>query len=124
MSLNETHSRIKSRIWKEIARAKIDINQLEQETVETLVNLATEAALLEMDEVMAQSVAEEKVASRTSDHMPDQSIFDDQKRMCCGKGGRFCLLSSSTLSLTSVSVLQKGFWAKAVTILNWCGYKI
>lgn len=92
MSLNEIHTHIKSRIWKEIARSRLDISQLDKETAEALVDLATEAALLEMDDVMSQSLAEGKSASAADTNMPDQSIFDDQKEDILWEGRPFLSL--------------------------------
>lgn len=92
MSLNEVHSRIKSRVWKEIARSKIDISSLEKETIETLVDIATEAALLETDEVMSQSLAEGRATPGKAAAMPDQSIFDDQKEDVLWEGRPFLSL--------------------------------
>lgn len=92
MSLNEIHTRIKSRVWKEIAQSKIDLSSLEKETVETLVDVVTEAALLEMDDVMSQSLAEEKASPETAASMPDQSVFDDQKEDVLWEGRPFLSL--------------------------------
>jgi hypothetical protein len=92
MSLNEIHARIKSRVWREIAQSKIDISKLEKGTVETLVDLVTEAALLEMDDLMSQSLAEEKAAPETATNMPDPSIFDDQKEDVLWQGRPFLSL--------------------------------
>jgi hypothetical protein len=92
MSLNEIHARIKSRVWKEIAHSTIDLSSLEKETVETLVEVVTEAALLEMDDVMSQSLAEGKADPETAAGMPDQSIFEDQKEDVLWEGRPFLSL--------------------------------
>ncbi|MCB8944110.1 MAG: PH domain-containing protein [Ardenticatenaceae bacterium] len=92
MSLNETHARIKSRVWKEIAQAKIDISKLDKETVEAIVDLATEAALLEMDDTLTQTIATGKAAPEAVPGMPDQSVFDDQKEDILWEGRPFLSL--------------------------------
>jgi hypothetical protein len=96
MSLNETHARIKSRVWKEIAQAKIDVSKLDKDTVELLVDLATEAALLEMDEAFSQTLADtalaEEKAVPTRPGMPEQSILDDHKEDLLWEGRPFLSL--------------------------------
>lgn len=57
MSLSETHSRVKARVWQAVAQSDIDVSGLDKETLETLVDLVTEAALLELDDEMDKSLA-------------------------------------------------------------------
>lgn len=47
--VNEVHARVKARIWQAIAQSGMDLSALPKETVEKLVDLTTESALLEMD---------------------------------------------------------------------------
>ena len=95
MSLSETHAHIKSRVWKEIARSKIDISKLDQQTVEDLVEIVTEAALLEMDGELAKTLAATKAAPATSEAVAgiNQSIFDDQKEDILWEGRPFLSLT-------------------------------
>lgn len=49
MSVNELYARVQSHVWRAIAQREIDMSQIDKETLDQLVNLATEAALLEVD---------------------------------------------------------------------------
>lgn len=49
MNPSETAERIRSRVWKAVAQGEVDVSGLDKETLEQLVELITEAALLEMD---------------------------------------------------------------------------
>jgi hypothetical protein len=49
MSANEVYARVQSRIWQAIAQQDIDVSQIDKATLEQLVNLTTEAALVEVD---------------------------------------------------------------------------
>ena len=92
MSLSETHARVKSRVWKEIAQSKIDVSTLSKETVETLVDIVTEAAMLEMNEALTQTLAESRAAPEIAAAMPDQAVFDDHKEDILWQGRPFLSL--------------------------------
>ncbi|MGB1251528.1 MAG: PH domain-containing protein [Candidatus Promineifilaceae bacterium] len=49
MRIKEAEAHVKSRIWKAIAQSGLDLSMLPEESLETLVNLVSEAALVEMD---------------------------------------------------------------------------
>jgi len=49
MSMKEAHSRIKSEIWKSIAKSEIDLSAVPQDDLEALVELVTSTALIEID---------------------------------------------------------------------------
>jgi hypothetical protein len=113
MSLNETHTRIKSRIWQEIARARLDTSQLDKDTVETLVDIATSAALLEMDDAISRSLTEENEASADLKGMPSQSILDDQKEDVLWEGRPFLsLVLSYTITDERIRITE-GLLGKA-----------
>jgi hypothetical protein len=57
MSLKESHSRIKGRIWQAIAQTDLDLSALSKSDQESLVELAADAALLEIDEMLGSSLA-------------------------------------------------------------------
>jgi hypothetical protein len=60
MSINETQTRIQARIWQAIAQTDLDVSGLDKETLDALVKMVTEAALLELDNEMGKSLALEK----------------------------------------------------------------
>ncbi len=70
MSINEVKARIQSRIWQSVAQSELDVTGLKKETLESLVSMMTEAAMLELDVTMGESLATEL-------DMPDASVFED-----------------------------------------------
>lgn len=58
----EAQARIKSRIWQSIAQSDLDLGSLDKNTLESLVDLVTTEALLEMDEQLGESWSESKLS--------------------------------------------------------------
>jgi len=63
MSANDSRESIRSRIWKAVAQSEIDLSAVPPEQVENLVDLVTEAAILEFDEDMEHQVDADKAAA-------------------------------------------------------------
>jgi len=63
MAVNDSREKIKSRIWKAIAQSDIDLSALSSEEVEGLVDLVTEAAILEIDEYMGHQTDDDQAAA-------------------------------------------------------------
>ena len=93
MALNEAHARIKSRVWQAVAQSDLDLSALDKDARESLVDLVTEAALLEMDTEMDRSLAEEGKQLRTTAGIPDTSVFDDEKEDILWQGRPFLSLT-------------------------------
>ena len=91
MSLNEAHARVKSRIWQAIAQSKLDVSAMDRPTVEVLVDLTTEAALMELDDAMAESLKQGKAAAETAGEV-DVSVFDNDKEDILWEGRPFLSL--------------------------------
>ena len=66
MSANEVYARVQSRIWQAIAQQEIDVSQVDKAALEQLVNVAAEAALLEVDLDMQKSLTAVKPATEFS----------------------------------------------------------
>ena len=66
MSVKDTQTRIKSKIWKAIAQSDIDLSQVPKSQIEALVDIATEAALIELDADLEQSLASDKMVKSAS----------------------------------------------------------
>jgi hypothetical protein len=60
MPLQEAQSRVKASIWKAIAQSKLDLSGIPQEDLELLVELATDAALVEIDDEIGQTLVADK----------------------------------------------------------------
>lgn len=54
----EAEARIKSRVWQEIAQSGLDTSGLDKENLNSLVELVTDAALLEVDDMLNESLDE------------------------------------------------------------------
>ena len=70
----EAQARIKSRIWQSIAQSDLDLSSLDKDTLESLVDLVTTEALLEMDEQLGESWTESKsleTIGEDDDHSSD-----------------------------------------------------
>ncbi len=63
MSANDSREKIRSNIWKAIAQAEIDLSALPAGEVEHLVDLVTEAAILEIDRYMDQQTESDQAAA-------------------------------------------------------------
>ena len=61
MNVQEAQARIKARVWQTIAQSNIDLSGVDKAALENLVDILTEAALLEIDEEIGEIlVSEEK----------------------------------------------------------------
>lgn len=73
MTIKESEARIKSRIWQAIAQTDLDLEQVDKATLESIVDLTTEAALLEMDNSFGQSLSDAQASSL------DQALNDEDE---------------------------------------------
>jgi len=55
MAFKESHSRIKTQVWKAIAKSEINLDGVPESEIDTLVELVTDAALIEIDREMGRS---------------------------------------------------------------------
>jgi hypothetical protein len=60
MLVNEMQAHVKARVWRAIAQTNLDVSALDKATLEALVDLVTEAALLEADEEMDRVMAQQQ----------------------------------------------------------------
>lgn len=78
MNVQEAQARIKARVWKSVAQADLDLSGLDKATLEELIDLLTDAALLEIDEEIAEIfINEEKETSEAPDDSPKNSDDDE-----------------------------------------------
>lgn len=74
MSVNEADARIRARIWQAIAQSDLDLSGVEKETLESLIQLVSESALLEMDVEMGKSLYSEQL---TRESIPETDEDED-----------------------------------------------
>ncbi len=60
MTVEQTRARIQARVWRHLAQNELSLEQLPREELEALVDVVTDAALLEVDKDLAQET--QKVA--------------------------------------------------------------
>ena len=63
MSAEKSRERIKARIWQSIAQSDLELETLDKAQLESLVELVTEAAMLEINDQIDQSVAADEEAN-------------------------------------------------------------
>ncbi|MEM7111288.1 MAG: PH domain-containing protein [Chloroflexota bacterium] len=93
MSIESSQARIQSKIWQAIAQGDIDLTGLEREQVEGLVNLATEAALIEMNSEIGTMATATKQARPVAQGEKGTSIWDDNKEDTLWEGRPFLSLT-------------------------------
>ena len=71
MSLEKAESRIKAQVWQAIAQGTVDLSGVPKESLEGLVNLVTEAALVEMNDELGQSATDSTAAAKMTDPLYD-----------------------------------------------------
>jgi hypothetical protein len=71
MSVNETDAKIRARIWQAIAQSELDLSGIDKATLESLVQLVSESALVEMDDEIDKSLSTESVFAKDTDPSDD-----------------------------------------------------
>ena len=62
MSPKQSKDKVQARVWKAIAKTEIDLSPLPKEDLEALVNIVTDAAILELDDELNESESSDKEA--------------------------------------------------------------
>lgn len=76
MSIQEAQARIKVRVWQAIAQNNLNVSGLDKPTLESLVDLVTEAALLEFDDELEAVLRQDKtVTAVPSDDTDDEKVL-------------------------------------------------
>lgn len=88
MIMNEAQARIKGRVWQAVAQTELDLSGLDKASLETLVDLVSEAALLELDATLGDSIPTEVVQAQAV----DVDILDDGKEDVLWEGRPFLSL--------------------------------
>jgi len=79
----EAQARLKARLWQTMAQSDIDLSSLDKADLESLVDLLTSEAMIEMDEQLGQSWTETKTNELTeTNEDPDE---DDEQILWEGR---------------------------------------
>ena len=85
-TIKEAQSRIKARVWQALAQTTEDTKELDREAVEAVVDLVTEAALMEMDVIITENLAASQSASAAETKEAD---YDDEEEDILWEGRPF-----------------------------------
>ena len=108
MSVNEVKTNIKARVWKAVAQAELDVSGLSKESLEILIDLVAEAAMLESDEEMDKSMAARGMETAVT---PD--ILNDEKEDILWEGRPFLSISLHYTITDERIRVTEGFLGKA-----------
>lgn len=101
MTPQESQARLKARIWKSLAQSTVDTSKLSDAELETLVDVTTAAALLELDDQLGQTAREaESEMAPTQGSDPDSSddqLFLDGKEDTLWEGRPFLSMTTHYL---------------------------
>lgn len=104
----EAQARIKARIWQSIAQSDLDLSALDKDTLESLVDLVTTEALVEMDDQLGESWAGSKAAEPS---ITDEEIDSETEQILWE--GRPFLSVSMHYTLTNERVhISEGMFGK------------
>lgn len=108
MYLKDAQARIKANVWQAIAKSELDVKALDKATLDALVNLVTEAALMDADEEMGKSLASQQM------EVPiEASILDDDKEDILWEGRPFLSISLHYTITDERIRITEGFFGKA-----------
>jgi len=74
MTPSEAQSRVKAAVWKALAQADVDLSALQRSDQEALVEIVTNAALLEIDKEIGKelNIGQETLMSQQDEHDGDE----------------------------------------------------
>lgn len=108
MSLKEVKANIKANVWQAIAQEKLDVSSLDKETLEKLVDLVADVALVESDEELEKSLAVGKVQTAVA-----TDTLDDEKEDILWEGRPFLSISLHYTITDERIRITEGFLGKA-----------
>lgn len=84
MNIDEARARIRARAWQSLAQSDVDVKAFDEADLETLITIVSDAALLEVDEEIAESL---KVT-------PSETASDDDEEKVLWEGRPFLSLNT------------------------------
>lgn len=76
MDVKEARTRIKARVWQALAQSDLELKDLPKEDLEPLVEMVTDAALLEIDEEIGQSVSAESAKENVGAEHEEEVLWE------------------------------------------------
>ena len=108
MSIEQTQAHIKARVWKAIAQSDLDLSGLDKATIESLIDLVSEAALLEIDDSLEEGAGATEVTSAI-----ESDLLADGKEDILWEGRPFLSLSLHYTITDERVRITEGFLGKA-----------
>lgn len=76
MTPEEARSRIKARVWQAVAQAELDLANVSRETLDELVEITTDAALLEIDEEIGKELIADRKESAPAGTNDEEILWE------------------------------------------------
>lgn len=108
MTPSEAQSRVKAAVWKALAQADVDLSVLPREQQEALVEIVTNAALMEID----KEIGEELNISRNTLKSQAAATDDDGEEKVLWEGRPFLSVSTQYIVTTQRVRIVQGFLGK------------
>jgi hypothetical protein len=108
MYVKDAQARIKAKVWQAIAQSELDVKALDRDTLDALVNLVAEAALMDVDNQMGKDLAQQDDPGLVAD-----SILDDDKEDVLWEGRPFLSISLHYTITDERIRITEGFLGKA-----------
>jgi Bacterial PH domain len=77
MTIKEAQTRIKARVWQAVAQTELDVSALDKATLESLIDLVTESALLEIDSELDASMEAAATEAVAKDNDEEKDEFGE-----------------------------------------------
>jgi hypothetical protein len=81
MSIQEARTRIQARAWRDIAQSGLDLSPLPRPTLEALVDLVSDAALLEIDDELAATLKREPAPALVAQEAAEASVTGEDEQI-------------------------------------------
>jgi hypothetical protein len=81
MSIQDARTRIQARAWRDIAQSGLDLSPLPRPTLEALVDIVSDAALVEIDEELAATLQGERASPLVPQERPGSSVMDKDEEI-------------------------------------------
>lgn len=102
MNINEARTRIKARAWQALAQSEMDVKAYEQADLDNLIAIVADAALLEIDEGIAESLKQS----------PPEGAAEDDEEKVLWEGRPFLSLNTRYVITTERLRIIEGLLGK------------
>lgn len=115
MSINDTHDKIKTTVWQEIAQSGIDISTIDRAKLNQLVDLIIETTMDEVDALLEQPLAYEDAegGGPVIETAVSDDILNDTKEDILWQGRPYLSLVESYVITDERIRISTGFFGKA-----------